>query len=558
MTLTRYKLSLLFFILIGFGCRSTGKERQAENAVVGERPNILWITTEDMSPHLPAFGDSTVETPNIDRLAKEGVRYTNFYSVSGVCAPSRSAIITGMYPTTIGAMHMRTMKRTAAIDMITDPELLAIPTYEAVPAPEVKCFTEFLRKEGYYCTNNSKTDYQFATPITAWDDNSKDGHWRNRPEGKPFFAVFNITITHESQVWERKDEPLRVDPEKVPLPPYYPDSPIIRQDIARNYDNIMEMDQRVGALMKELEAEGLLDNTIVFFYSDHGSGLPRAKRWVYDSGLKSPLIIRFPDGWQKGSEDDQLVSFIDLAPTVLSLLDISIPTYMQGQAFLGEQKSKKPRKYIFAARDRMDPATETIRAVRDARYKYIKNYRPNEPWIKFLPYRDQMALMKELLRIGKEKGSNLPVPQKWIVAQNKPEEELYDTSNDPYEINNLAADPGYASKLQELRKVHEVWKEETHDLGHIPEPELIKQLWPPKGMQPTTEKPQLAIVEKMDDKVKVRLNSPTEGSSIAYRTDSTLAWSLYVAPLVIEAGTKVYARAIRIGFKESEELEYSL
>src|SRR5690606_30368291 len=158
--------------------------------------NILWITTEDMSPHLPAFGDSTVLTPNIDRLAKEGVRYTNFYSVSGVCAPSRSAIITSMYPTTIWPMHMRTMTTPAAIDMITDPELLAIPTYEAVPAPEVKCFTEFLRKEGYYCTNNNKTDYQFATPITAWDDNSKDGHWRNRPEGKPFFAVFNITITH--------------------------------------------------------------------------------------------------------------------------------------------------------------------------------------------------------------------------------------------------------------------------------------------------------------------------------------------------------------------------
>jgi N-sulfoglucosamine sulfohydrolase len=525
-----------------------------EKEAIDNRPNILWITTEDMSPHIPAFGDSTVETPHIDRLAKEGIRYTNFYSVYGVCAPSRAAIITGMYPTTIGAMHMRTMKRTAAIDLIDDPELLAIPTYEAVPPPDVRCFTEFLRMEGYYCTNNSKTDYQFAPPITAWDDNSKRGHWRNRPAGKPFFAVFNIDITHESQVWTRKNEPLRVDPAKVPLPPYYPDSPIIRRDIARNYDNIMEMDKQVGELMQQLEEDGLLENTIVFFYSDHGSGLPRSKRWVYDSGIKAPLIIRFPDGRSKGSVDDQLISFIDLAPTMLSLLDVPVPKYMQGQAFLGAQKSPEARKYVYAARDRMDPATETIRAVRDKDFKYIKNYRPDEPWVKFLPYRDQMELMQELLRIGKNNGASLPPSQQWIVAQTKPPEELYDTRVDPYEVNNLAEDPKFAQKLAELRRAHKRWKEETGDLGHIPEPELIKKLWPPHGVQPQTEKPQHELLKRNNKSTSIRLYSATQGASIAYRTDSTDRWKLYSSPIAVQAGSPVFARAIRIGYKESEEL----
>lgn len=557
MTSIIYKFFFLGSLLVLLGCDQEGKENQSEQGTE-EKPNILWITVEDMSPHLPSFGDSTVSTPNIDRLAKEGIRYSNFYSVSGVCAPSRAALITGMYPTTIGAMHMRTMQRTAAIDKITDPELLAIPTYEAVPPAEAKCFTEYLRKEEYYCTNNSKTDYQFATPITAWDESSDKAHWRNGPEEKPFFAVFNFTVTHESRVWERKDEPLRVDPDKVPVPPYYPDSPIIRNDIARNYDNIIEMDKQVGELMQQLEEDGLLDSTIIFFYSDHGSGLPRAKRWVYDSGLKAPLIIRFPDRKGEGTVDDQLISFVDMAPTMLSLLEIPIPDYMQGQAFLGPQKAVEPREYVYAARDRMDPATETIRAVRDADFKYIKNYRSNEPWVKFIPYRDQMDLMQELLRIGKEKGSDLPSSQQWIIAQNKPDEELYDTGKDPHEINNLAAEPAYTSKLEELRKAHEDWKEKTKDMGHIPETELIKQLWPPNGIQPITEKPQLKVVEDREDEMKIQLSSATEGASIAFRTDTTSLWSLYADPLILPIGSTVYARAIRLGFKESEEMVYPL
>ena len=201
-------------------------------------------------------------------------------------------MITGMYPTTIGSMHMRTMTRTSAIDKITDPELLAIPTYEAVPPPEVKCFTEFLRAKGYYCSNNSKEDYQFRRPITAWDESSREAHWRNRKPGQPFFAVFNFTVTHESQVWSRAKDPSYTDPEAVIVPPYYPDSPIVRKDIARHFDNIAIMDTQVREILDQLKEDGLEDSTIVFFYSDHGDGLPRAKRWNYDSGIKVPHIIK--------------------------------------------------------------------------------------------------------------------------------------------------------------------------------------------------------------------------------------------------------------------------
>lgn len=217
--------------------------------------NILWITAEDLSPRLGCYGDPLARTPHIDRLAREGICYTNVYSVSGVCAPSRTAIITGLYPTSFGAQHMRTMTRTAALDQITDPALLAIPTYEAVPPPQVKCFPEYLRAAGYFCTNNAKTDYQFAPPPTAWDESSNQAHWRNRSPGQPFFAVFNIGITYESQVWARADEPLTVDPADIPLPPYYPDTEVVRRDMARHYSNIALMDDRVGVILSELETD---------------------------------------------------------------------------------------------------------------------------------------------------------------------------------------------------------------------------------------------------------------------------------------------------------------
>ena len=538
-----YKLIIVVLILIS--CESKKQEKSIVNESV--KPNILWITCEDMSPRLGCYGDTVVETPNIDQLALEGMRFTNFYGVAGVCAPNRSAIITGMYPTSYGAMHMRTISRTASIDKVTDPEALAIPVYEATPPPEVKCFTEFLRANGYFCTNNVKTDYQFHPPVTAWDENSREAHWRNRPEGMPFFSVFNFTVTHESQVWRRKDEPLTVDPEKVPVPPYYPDSPVIRKDIARHYSNIEVMDQQVGEVLNQLKEDGLADNTIVFFYSDHGDGLPRAKRWLYDSGIEAPMIIRFPDGRYAGEINDQLISFIDLAPTVLSLTGIPIPGYMHGQAFLGNQSGNE-REYIFAAKDRMDPALDRARAVRDKRFKYILNYKPSKPFVQFIPYRDQMDLMQELFRF-KNEGKLDPVQEIWFSDQ-KPVEELYDTRNDPHEINNIADDPAYGNILVRMREKHFEWKEKYGDLGDLPEEELVRILWPPLGEQPQTEAPEINILNPSLEPT-LEINTPTEGASIAYQINGG-RWWLYDHPVKIPDRAEIKAKAIRIGFKESE------
>lgn len=542
----------LFFIGLLFLASCNLKDNEDKSDKVSS-PNILWITCEDMSPHLGCYGDSVVQTPVLDSLARLGVRYTNVFSVSGVCAPSRAALITGMYPTAIGAQHMRTVSRTSALDKISDPELLAIPVYEAVPPPEVKCFTEYLRAEGYYCTNNSKTDYQFRKPITAWDESSDTAHWRNRAPGQPFFSVFNITTTHESQVWRRANEPLTVDPKKVDVPPYYPDSPIIRRDIARHYSNIEIMDTQVSKILNQLDNDGLTDSTIIFFYSDHGDGLPRAKRWIYDSGLKVPLIIKYPDQRNAGTVDDQLISFVDFAPTVLSLVSVAPPAYMQGQAFLGKYKTSSQRNYIFAAKDRMDPAIDCRRTVRDNRYKYIRNYMPEKPYVQFLPYRDQMDLMQELFRFEKE--GKLNNVQQLFFRKTKPKEEFYDTWNDRHEINNLADEPGYDSIITKYRKRLDEWIDMTGDPLLLPETELVKKMWPPEGNQPQTKK---VHFENTDEHIILKCD--TEGASIAYQKNEEIGsthWNLYINPVSATALDSIKAVAIRIGYKESEPAMYN-
>ena len=512
--------------------------------------NILWLSVEDMSPHLNCYGDSTVPTPNIDKLASESVRYTQAYATYGVCAPSRHSIITGMYPTSTGAMHMRTWTRTSAIADITDPELLNIPVYEATPPAGVKCFSEYFRAAGYYCTNNSKTDYQFRPPLTAWNESNNEAHWRNRPNKQmPFFAVFNNGTTHESGTFQNRS-PRVTDLSKIEVPPYYPDIPAVREDLAKHYDNIYAMDQWVGEMMQQLEDDGLLDKTIVIFFSDHGDGLPRAKRWVYDSGIKIPLIVRWPDGKGAGTTNDELVSFIDFAPTMLSLANLPIPGYMEGQVFLGENKAS-PRKYIYAFRDRMDPAPETIRAVRDKRYKYVRNYRPDLPYIGFIPYRDRAQMMKEILKM-KEEGK-LGENQWQFWAEKKPLEELYDTETDPHEINNLTANPEYFEKLAELRQAHFSFMDEFGDLGMLPETELIKKLWPPNGEQPTTATPSVKVENKV-----MTLSSETEGASIAYRFSDAENWQLYHQPVSLKKEKEVEVMAIRIGWKPSEYVTQEL
>lgn len=510
-----------------------------------KKPNILWITCEDMSADLPDYGDNTVATPNISRLVREGVKFTHMFSVSGVCAPSRSAIITGMYPTSIGTQHMRTGTKD-----------IPVPPYEAVPPPDVKCFTEYLRAGGYYCTNNAKTDYQFGVPFTAWNESSNKAHWRNRPKDKPFFSVFNIEVTHESRIWMRKDEPLRVDPKKIQLPPYYPESPVIRKDMARYYDNIMVMDSIAGGILKQLEEDGLLENTIVVFFSDHGAGLPWYKRELYDRGLHVPFIVRYPGKKGAGTQENELHSFVDLAPSMLSLAGIEIPKHIQGKAFLGEAKEKVLRKYIYAARDRMDQQYDMVRAVRDKQYKYIRNYQPEKLNYQDLTYRKQMDLMKEILKF-REDGKLNKVQQRWFMA--KPKEELYDVKNDPYELKNLADDPDYKNVLNRLKAAHERWIKEIKDLGFTPEKEMLNAMWP--GLkQPVTKAPVLKTAEgNKDGKVNVTISCETKGASIAYKIGGAdKDWNLYTKPLAVSKGSEIKAKAIRYGYNPSEEEKLDL
>ena len=446
---------------------------------VPAKPNILWITCEDMSTDLGCYGDAYSRSPTIDRLASEGVRYTRCFTHVGVCAPSRSGLITGMYPPSIGSQHMRSTT--------------VLPHY-------VKCYSEYLRDAGYYCTNNSKTDYNFPVPKSAWDENSGKAHWKNRPDGKPFFAIFNLQVTHESQirapqkVYERNTARLtaeqRHDPAAAPLPPYFPDTPIVRQDVARYYDNITAMDYQAADLLKELEEAGLADETIVFFYSDHGAGLPRSKRWLYDSSLHVPLIVRYPKTWQTdatraGTTNEELVAFVDLGPTALSLAGIEIPKPMQGQAFLGEQKAPKPRDYVYGCRDRMDERVDMIRSVRDKQFQYIRNYQWWKPYAQNINYMNEMPTMQEWRRLAAE--GKLNAAQSLFMAPQKPREELYDCDADPHQVHNLAADPKYADVLKRLRAAHEAWVEEIHDTGFLPESSLQSYLTSGSGWRENQE-----------------------------------------------------------------------
>ena len=519
---------------VGAAAAGMGGLAFAANGPVGpKRLHVLWISCEDTSPDLGCCGDAYADTPNLDRLAKQGCRYTHAFVPYPVCAPTRSAVITGMYPSTIGTMHMRT----------------GMKGYQAVPPPEVRCFTEYLRSAGYWCTNQSKTDYQFACPFTAWDT-GRD--WRSRPEGMPFFCVINLTVSHESRNWPKKGEKLVHDPAKAPLPPYWPDTPIVRQNLARCYDNVTKMDAQAGEILARLDADGLADSTVVFFWSDHGRGLPRHKRWVYDSGIHVPVIVRWPGRIQPGSVCDDLLSLIDLAPTVLSIAGVKVPPHIQGRAFLGEQKAA-PREFIVAGRERMDLSSDDhIRCVRDRRYHYLRNFMPERPYAQPIPYRDRMPIMQEWRRL--HEAGKLTGPQALFFADKKPREELYDVLADPHEVRNLAGSADHQDVLKRMRAILEKWSQDTGDLGGTAEAELIERMWP-GGKQPDTAAPKLAVAPAGAGKWQVTIACATKGASIGYRLGDGKRWLIYTGPIAVPSGTKVTARAVRIGFKPSDEAQ---
>ena len=547
------KSNIYSFFLILFCIKSISVTAQEATK---EPLNVVWISCEDVGPIMGAYGVDQIKTPNIDKLAAEGVRYSNAYSTVGVCAPSRFSIITSMYPARLGAHNMRT----GDLNNYKTPENLAlktttnrvdkagypIPEYEVVTPEYVKPFTQYLRAEGYYCINDNKCDYQFNAPFTAWDHTLGSNLFDKIPDNQPFFYVKNSYTTHESRIWLRKNKPLTVFPNEVIVPDYYPDIPEVRNDLAIKYSNIEALDKEVGQLLKDLEAKNLLKNTIIFFWSDHGGNLLRQKRAVGNSGLHVPLIIRYPNKYKAGDVEDALVSLMDLGPTVMSLLDIKPPKHTDGQAFAGRYK-KESRDYIFGSADRFDESTDMQRSVLDGRFVYIKNFMTELPLIFRNKYREKVPMNKKL--IDMDINGELSGDAAYIFMKTKPIEELYDLHTDPYEVHNLAFDPAYESKLIELRTALSRWQTDIDDQGFKPESEIIKGFWPDM-IQPVTSDVKI----KINSDGLIQMSCDTNGASIGYQTEAMIGedrWLLYTEPIKITSTQKLMARAIRIGYKAS-------
>jgi uncharacterized sulfatase len=433
----------------------------------GKRSNILWIICEDLSPILGCYGDRYAHTPNLDRLASEGVRFTQAFSTASVCSPARSCLITGVHATALGTMHLRGL----------------VPL-----ARDVNCFTAYLRRSGYYCSNNEKQDYNFKAPPDAWDESSGTAHWRKRGRAQPFFSMFNLSPTHEGQIRYsrgRFDEitaqlppAARHDPASAPVPPFYPDTPTIRLNIAELYTQATTMDRQVGELLAQLREDGMESSTIVFFFADHGTGLPGSKRCLRDGGTRVPLIIRFPEAFgylapePAGGAVNQLVSFEDFAPAALQIAGIEQPKYMAGQSFLGPEP-KPSRGYVFASRDRVDEALECSRSVRDDRYLYIRNFLPHRPRLQHSTYSEAGLAEQELRRLYREGG--LSGNQAWLMCETKPVEELYDMHADPYQLSNLAGDPVFGVVRDRMAECLRGWMIRTRDTGLLPEDEMMRR-----------------------------------------------------------------------------------
>ncbi|MDF1811478.1 MAG: sulfatase-like hydrolase/transferase [Verrucomicrobiales bacterium] len=424
-----------------------------------DRPNILWISSEDNGPHLGCYGDEYAITPHLDALAKKSLRYTRASSTAPVCAPARTTIISGIYPPATGGEHMRSF----------------------VPLPEQsKMFPAYLAGAGYHCTNPGKKDYNLAEPAGTWVNVPKGKGrrtWQARDEGQPFFAVYNFTISHESKIRNNIEPENAIhDPAKARVPAYHPDTPEVRKDWAQYYDRITMMDKECGQALADLEKDGLAEDTIVFYWGDHGSGMPRNKRWPYNSGLHVPLLVHFPEKWahlapeeyKSGGTSDRLVGFVDLAPTMLSICGIEPKDWMQGHAFAGKYETE-PQKFSYGFRGRMDERVDLVRTVMDQRYVYIRQYMPHRIYGQYIQYMFQTPTTRvwhDMFHAGK---LNKAQSHFW---QEKPAEELYDLQTDPDEVNNLAGSSEHAEILDRMRKAHKDWAKKIRDIGFLPEAEI--------------------------------------------------------------------------------------
>ena len=412
-----------------------------------ENPNILWITSEDNSPYLGAYGDSLATTPNLDRLAERGVVYENAYATTPVCAPARFTLITGTYANVMGTENMRS----------------------TFPIPSnIQFFPEYLREAGYHTTNNVKKDYNTVDQPEAWVESSDSATYKTREPGQPFFHVRNFTVSHESRLHDPIDTLIH-DPEAMNIPPYHPETEAIKTDWAHYYDQITKMDAEVGELLEELEASGEAENTIIMYYGDHGGVLPRSKRFMFESGLRVPLIAYFPPKYRHLAPDKKrvtrLVSFVDFAPTVLSIAGIEPPEYMHGKPFLGEYEAP-PRSYVHLYRGRMDERFDLARGIHDGEYLYVRNFMPHRIYGQHLAYLWRAPSMQSWHR--EYQRGNLNATQRRFF-ETKPPEELYHRESDPHSVNNLADDPDYSDVLKRMREANNQWMIENKDLGFIPE-----------------------------------------------------------------------------------------
>lgn len=424
-------------------------------SVAADKPNILWLTSEDHGPEMGCYGDPNARTPNIDALAAKGMLFKRAWSVAPVCAPARSVIISGLYTSSSGGQHMRSM----------------------VPLPDsVRLYPQYLRDAGYYCTNNSKEDFNVQKPKQLWNASSGAAHWRNRADGQPFFAIFNSTKSHESQIRTRPHKQI-ADPAKMRVPAYHPDTPEVRQDWAQYYDKVSEADEDAGKQLKEIEAAGLAADTIVFYYGDHGSGMPRSKRWPCNSGLHVPMVVFFPEKWkhlapkeyQPGGKSDRMVSFVDLAPTLLSIVGIEPPAWMQGHAFAGSFQTS-PQPFLFGERGRMDERMDLVRSVTDGRYVYLRNYFPQVSQGQRVAYQFETPttrVWRSQFDAGKTNDAQSIF---WRVP--KAPEELYDLQNDRDEVRNLAGLSEHKETLERLRSAQRKHLASIRDVCFLPEAEL--------------------------------------------------------------------------------------
>jgi arylsulfatase A-like enzyme len=422
-------------------------------AGAGDLPNIFWIVCEDINPNLGCYGDRYARTPNLDRFASQALRYASCWSSAPVCAPARTTLISGVYPTCTGAEHMRS----------------------EVPMPSwMRMYPQLLREQGYHCSNRSKEDYNLTKPGRIWDESSRTAHWRHRQPGQPFFAVCNLEVTHESQIRTRPHT-LQHDPAQARLPAYHPDTPEVRHDWAQYHDQISRMDALFQGLLEEMEQAGLKDDTIVFFYGDNGSGMPRSKRWPYNSGLHVPLIVRVPEkfkslappGYAPGAATSRLIGFIDFAPTLLSIAGLKPPAWMQGHAFMG-RFTEPPPSWLHGFRGRMDERYDLVRSVRNQRYSYVRNYMPHLIYGQHIDYMFQTPTTRVWKQLYDQGKLEPPRTRFW---ETKPPEELYDLQTDPDEVRNLVHSPEHRAVLEELRQAQREQVLRTRDLGFLSEAE---------------------------------------------------------------------------------------